>query len=134
MVMYGYDKEGHPGVDDQLGTSSIKKLEACFDGPNGTKKHKLKTFRYRMLMRLQNVKRIQSLRYGYDNTVNDKGGLNSITKHCSVMDIKHFQASMLAAKYRNMMRELIEEESNLWPNSLHMMFLVNAPWPFRFSW
>ena len=50
------------------------------------------------------------------------------------MDVRNFQASMLTAKYRNMLSELIQEESNLWPNSLHMMFIVNAPWPFRFSW
>ena len=72
VFMYGYDKEGHPVLYDQIGCSSLSELDACFDG----KMHKLKTFRYRNLMRLQNVKRIQSLRYGYDNCVNDKGGMH----------------------------------------------------------
>merc|ERR1712154_598030 len=43
-------------------------------------------------------------------------------------------AESLTAKYRNMISQIIGEESNLWPNTLQKMFIINAPWPFRFAW
>merc|ERR1712228_1049944 len=105
-------------------------LDECFDG----KMRKLKTFRFRVLRRLHNTKRIQSMRYKYDGSVNDKGGFNAITKHVIVMDIGGFYAKSLTAKYRNLIQDIIGDESNLWPNTLEKMYIVNAPWPFRFAW
>merc|ERR1712087_338958 len=63
-----------------------------------------------------------------------KGGLNSINKHCIVMDIQNFHAKSLTAKYRELVRGIIGDESNLWPNTLEKMYIINAPWPFRFAW
>mmetsp|Transcript_23966 Transcript_23966/g.38025 ORF Transcript_23966/g.38025 Transcript_23966/m.38025 type:complete len:418 (+) Transcript_23966:31-1284(+) len=130
VFMYGYDKYGHPVMYDEIGNSNPADLDACFDG----KIRKLKTFRFRVLRRLHNAKRIQTMRYGYDGSVNDKGGLNAITKHCIVMDMKNFYAKSLTAKYRRLVQEIIGDESNLWPNTLETMYIVNAPWPFRFAW
>ena len=50
------------------------------------------------------------------------------------MDIKNFHAKSLTAKYRELVRGIIGDESNLWPNTLEKMFIINAPWPFRFAW
>eukprot|EP00483_Globobulimina_turgida_P012549 UN12572 len=50
------------------------------------------------------------------------------------MDIKNFYARCLTAKYRNLVRDIIGDESNLWPNTLEKMYIINAPWPFRFAW
>merc|ERR1712129_693677 len=51
-----------------------------------------------------------------------------------VMDCKNFYAKALTAKYRNLVQAIMGDESNLWPNSLQKMFIINAPWPFRFAW
>jgi len=118
------------GMYDEIGCSNPEDLDKCFEG----KMRKLKTFRFRVLRRLHNTKRIQNMRYGYDGSVNDKGGLNAITKHCIVMDIKNFHAKSLTAKYRELVRGIIGDESNLWPNTLEKMYIINAPWPFRFAW
>ena len=69
--MYGYDDQGHPVMYDEIGNSNPTQLDKCFDG----KMRKLKTFRFRVLRRLHNTKRIQNKRYGYDGSVNDKGGM-----------------------------------------------------------
>eukprot|EP01084_Bolivina_argentea_P129422 228584_1 len=130
VFMYGYDKEGHPIMYDEIGCSNPSDLDACFDA----KFRKLKTFRFRVLRRLHNTKRIQSMRYGYDSSVNAEGGLNAITKHMIVMDLQNFHAKALTAKYRNLVRDIIGDESNLWPNTLEHMYIINAPWPFRFAW
>lgn len=50
------------------------------------------------------------------------------------MDIKNFHAKSLTAKYRNLVKDIIADESNLWPNTLEKMYIINAPWPFRFAW
>ena len=50
------------------------------------------------------------------------------------MDIKNFHAKSLTAKYRNLVQDIIGDESNLWPNTLEKMYIINAPWPFRFAW
>jgi len=130
VFLYGYDDEGHPVMYDEIGSANPNDLDKCFDG----KMRKLKTFRFRVLRRLHNTKRIQTMRYGYDGSVNEKGGLNAITKHVIVMDIKNFHAKSLTAKYRNLVRDIIGDESNLWPNTLEKMYIINAPWPFRFAW
>ena len=71
VFMYGYDDQGHPVMYDEIGCSAPKDLDSCFDD----KMRKLKTFRFRVLRRLHNTKRIQSMRYNYDGSVNDKGGM-----------------------------------------------------------
>jgi len=141
VFMYGYDDQGHPVMYDEIGNSNPTDLDACFEDNEANMKagkfekmRKLKTFRFRVLRRLHNTKRIQTGRYGYDGSVNDKGGLNAITKHCIVMDIKNFHAKSLTAKYRNLVKDIIADESNLWPNTLEKMYIINAPWPFRFAW
>eukprot|EP00483_Globobulimina_turgida_P002906 UN02911 len=50
------------------------------------------------------------------------------------MDIQNFYAKCLTAKYRNLIKDIITDESNLWPNTLEKMYIINAPWPFRFAW
>ena len=87
-----------------------------------------------MMRRLHNAKRIQNMRYGYDLSVNDKGGVNAIVKHVAVMDMKHFYAKSLTAYYRNLVNDISGDESDLWPNSLEKMFIINAPWSFRAAW
>eukprot|EP01084_Bolivina_argentea_P118145 209682_1 len=130
VFMYGYDDQGHPVMYDEIGSSNPTDLDKTFDG----KLRKLRTFRFRALRRLHNTKRIQNKRYGFDGSVNAKGGVNGITKHCIVMDISNFHAKALTAKYRNLVRDIIGDESNLWPNTLEKMYIINAPWPFRFAW
>lgn len=56
---------------DEIGCSNPEDLDKCFDG----QMRKLKTFRFRVLRRLHNTKRIQNMRYGYDGSVNNKGGM-----------------------------------------------------------
>eukprot|EP01084_Bolivina_argentea_P282631 483835_1 len=130
IFFYGYDRAGHPIMYDEIGCSNPSDLDECFDG----KTRKLQTFRFRILRRFHNVKRIQNMRYGYDGSVNDKGGFNNFTKQCIVMNMKNFYAQTLTAKYRNLVKNIVGDESNLWPNTLEHMFIVNSPWAFRFAW
>merc|ERR1712154_4461 len=103
VFIFGYDEEGHPVLYDEIGCSNPADLDKCFDG----KIRKLRTFRFRVLRRLHNTKRIQTMRYKYNGSVNDKGGFNAITKHCVVMNMKNFYAKALTAKYRNLVQDII---------------------------
>eukprot|EP01084_Bolivina_argentea_P265434 449930_1 len=131
LFMYGYDNEGHPIMYDEGCNANPTELESCFSIDDKFKK--MKTFRFRFLKRLHNVKRIQTMRYGYDGTVNKKGGLNFISKHCMVIDLSQFSIWNLN-KFKNLMGDIIGSESNLYPNTLEKTYLINAPWVFRTGW
>lgn len=82
VFIYGYDDQGHPVMYDEIGNSNPTDLDTCFEDSEANAKQgkfekmrKLKTFRFRVLRRLHNTKRIQTGRYGYDCSVNDKGGM-----------------------------------------------------------
>ena len=81
VFIYGYDDQGHPVMYDEIGNSNPADLDKCFEDSEANQKagkfekmRKLKTFRFRVLRRLHNTKRIQTGRYGYDCSVNEKGG------------------------------------------------------------
>merc|ERR1712113_605988 len=131
LFIYGYDKEGHPVMYDEVCNQPPKEIERVFAINDEFKK--LKTFRFRFMKRLHNIKRIQNMRYGYDGTINKKVGVNGINKHVLVMDMKKFSIFNLK-KYKDLMVDLIHSESNLGPNTLDKMYMINAPWTFSTGW
>ena len=50
------------------------------------------------------------------------------------MDMKHFSRKHLYQQMRHLVADVIDDESNLFPDTLHKMFIINAPLPFRLAW
>jgi len=130
VYMYGYDKQGHPVMYDEIGKMKPKELDPVFDDHI----NELRLFRFRVLHRLQNVKRIQSIRKGYKGDINKFKGKNVIARHIIIMDVSNVTSSVLSRKYRKLIGDVIGDESNLWPNTLYKMFFINAPFAFRLAW
>ena len=107
-----------------------KELDPVFDDHI----NELRLFRFRVLHRLQNVKRIQSIRKGYKGDINKFKGKNVIARHIIIMDVSNVTSSVLSRKYRKLIGDVIGDESNLWPNTLYKMFFINAPFAFRLAW
>merc|ERR1712154_630173 len=55
-------------------------------------------------------------------------------KHAFVMDLSGFSTSHFGSNYRNIIREIIGDEQNVFPETLYVLFLVNTPWAFRMIW
>lgn len=117
--VYGYDKQGHPIMYDEIASSTPEEIEKTFKD----NMELIRQYRLRFLRRLDNVKRIQTQKH---NKV--------IYKHVMVMDMSKFSRQHLYDKVRRIMREIIGDESNLWPNTLYKMYIINAPLAFRLIW
>lgn len=131
VFMYGYDDEGHPVVYDEFANTNPADLDATV---NELGLRVIKMFRYRFYRRLHNVKRIQNMRYGLDASINQHGGVNSITKHVLVTDIGGVYSRMLTAHYRNLVNDISGDDADLWPNTMQSMYIIKAPWTFRAAW
>eukprot|EP01083_Nonionella_stella_P111801 328235_1 len=119
LYTYGYDKQGHPVLYDEIGSAVIQEVEDTFKNDIEL----LRKYRYRFHRRMANCKRIQS----------DK--LNTtLFKHSFVMDLQGFSRYHFGSNYRTIVREVIGDEQNVFPETLYVLFLINAPWAFRFIW
>jgi len=119
VYTYGYDKQGHPVLYDEVGSAEIKAVEAAFKDDLNL----LRRYRFRFHRRLANCKRIQAEKL---DTV--------LFKHTFIMDLSGFSTSHFGSKYRNIIREIIGDEQNIFPETLYVMFLINTPWAFRMIW
>ena len=50
------------------------------------------------------------------------------------MDMKNFSRKHLHKHMRHLVAAVIEDESNLFPDTLFRMYILNAPLPFRLAW
>eukprot|EP00483_Globobulimina_turgida_P011821 UN11843 len=119
LYTYGYDKQGHPVLYDEIGSAVIKEVESAFKNDMDL----LRRYRFRFHRRLANCKRIQAEK---SNTV--------LFKHAFVMDLAGFSASHFGSNYRTIVREIIGDEQNVFPETLYVLFLINAPFAFRMIW
>jgi len=117
--IYGYDKQGHPVLYDEIGSCDITKVEKAFENNI----ERLRQFRFRFMQRLANGKRIQSDKYNV-----------LIYKHVMVMDCSGFSMAHFGQQYRNLVKEVIGDEQHLFPETLYKLFIINAPLPFRMIW
>eukprot|EP00485_Elphidium_margaritaceum_P005274 CAMPEP_0202699682 /NCGR_PEP_ID=MMETSP1385-20130828/12893_1 /ASSEMBLY_ACC=CAM_ASM_000861 /TAXON_ID=933848 /ORGANISM="Elphidium margaritaceum" /LENGTH=308 /DNA_ID=CAMNT_0049356675 /DNA_START=43 /DNA_END=969 /DNA_ORIENTATION=- len=119
LYTYGYDKQGHPVLYDEIGSADIKSIESVFHNDIAL----LREYRFRFHRRLANCKRIQSEKMGC-----------MLYKHAFVMDLQGFSTSHFGSNYRHIVREVIGDEQHVFPETLAVMFLVNTPWAFRLIW
>eukprot|EP01084_Bolivina_argentea_P248873 416396_1 len=119
LYTYGYDKQGHPVLYDEIGSCVISEVEKVFKNDMNV----LRRYRFRFHRRLANCKRIQSEKY---DTV--------IFKHVMVMDLAGFSTSHFGSNYRNIVKEVIGDEQNVFPETLFKLFLINTPFAFRMIW
>mmetsp|Transcript_10813 Transcript_10813/g.16280 ORF Transcript_10813/g.16280 Transcript_10813/m.16280 type:complete len:472 (-) Transcript_10813:179-1594(-) len=118
LFIYGQDKEGHPVIWDD-GTAYSK------DAKLGIFKHDMKRcrmFRSRIMRRVHNLKLSASQRYG-----------RMIYKHCLVMDLAKFNAKQFV-KDRTFHQINTKELTDLFPECMHRLYIINAPWAFRSAW
>ena len=124
VFIYGYDKQGHPVMYDDIASSTVENVKKCFANEKGEANYtKLRKFRFRFLRRLENSKVVQKRRYN-----------RNFYRHVMVMDMQNFSRHHLYQPMRDIVQTVITDESNLWPNTLHKMFIINAPWAFRMAW
>jgi len=122
--IYGFDRQGHPVLYDEIASTDLKLLDAAFARDDNTVNVPLlRRYRYRFWRRLANAKRVQS----------DKLG-TAVTMHCMVLDLSGFSKAHFGAKYRNIVKEVIVDEQNLFPETLDVCILINAPVIFRAVW
>jgi len=118
LFIYGMDKEGHPIFwDDGSAYSKDAKLDIF---KNDMKRVAL--FRSRLMKRMHNIKLASSEFYG-----------KMIYKHCLVMDLDKFNAKKFV-KDRKFHERNTKDISDLFPEVLHRLYIINAPWAFRSAW
>lgn len=79
-------------------------------------------FRSRLMKRMHNLKLTASKHYG-----------KMIYKHCLVMDLSSFNAKQFV-KDRKFHEQNTKDISDLFPEVLHRLYIINAPWAFRSAW
>ena len=79
-------------------------------------------FRARLMKRMHNIKLAGSKQYG-----------KMIYKHCLVMDLDRFNAKQFV-KDRKFHEQNTKDISDLFPEVLHRLYIINAPWAFRSAW
>lgn len=115
----GWDKQGHPILYDEIGCADITAVTDAFSNDIEI----VRKYRFRFHRRLANCKRIQADRYKVP-----------IFKHVMVMDMSGFCSSHFNAQYRAIVKDIIGDEQNVFPETLKKLYVVNAPWPFRLIW
>merc|ERR1719461_623059 len=78
--------------------------------------------RSRLMKRMHNVKLAASQKYG-----------RMIYKHCTVMDLDSFNAKKFL-KERKFHEQNTKDTADLFPESLHKLYIINAPKAFRIAW
>mmetsp|Transcript_43114 Transcript_43114/g.38351 ORF Transcript_43114/g.38351 Transcript_43114/m.38351 type:complete len:321 (-) Transcript_43114:47-1009(-) len=119
LYTYGYDKQGHPVLYDEIASADIAAVNKAFKDDMEL----LRTYRFRFHRRLANTKRIQAEKL---DTI--------LYKHTFIMDLSGFSSSHFGSNYRNTVKEIIGDEQNVFPETLYVMFLINTPWAFRMIW
>jgi len=118
LFIYGQDKHGHPIFWDD-GSSFAKETQLdLFKSDMG----RVELFRARLMKRMHNVKLAASCNYG-----------KMIYKHCLVMDLSRFNAKKFV-KDRKFHEQNTKQISDLFPEVLHRLYVINAPWAFRSAW
>jgi len=118
VYIYGTDLQGHPLLIDELGCSPMSNFENVFGGDY----EKLRKFRLRLMWRLSLRKEKLAKKYGV-----------MIYKHTMIMDVSAVSMSTLN-KFRTLVQDVISEEQHLFPETLHKLYIINAPWTFRAIW
>ena len=79
-------------------------------------------FRSRLMKKMHNLKLAASKNYG-----------KMIYKHCLVMDLDKFNSKKFI-KDRKFHEQNTKDISDLFPEVLHKLYVINAPWAFRSAW
>jgi len=118
LFIYGQDKQGHPIFWDDGSAFAKETVLDAFknDMP------RVELFRARLMKRMHNVKLAASKNYG-----------KMIYKHCLVMDLSRFNAKKFV-KDRKFHEQNTKQISDLFPEVLHRLYVINAPWAFRSAW
>mmetsp|Transcript_59484 Transcript_59484/g.53563 ORF Transcript_59484/g.53563 Transcript_59484/m.53563 type:complete len:340 (+) Transcript_59484:484-1503(+) len=118
LFVYGQDKEGHPIFwDDGSAYSKGASLSIFKEDMK-----RVGIFRARLMKRMHNLKLCASKHYG-----------KMIYKHCLVMDLDKFNAKQFV-KDRKFHEQNTKDISDLFPEVLHRLYIINAPWAFRSAW
>jgi len=118
LFIYGQDMEGHPIFWDDGSAFAKDANLKVFQGD----KERVNLFRTRLMKRMHNLKLSASKRYG-----------RMIYKHCLVMDLAAFNSKKFVVD-RKFHEQTTKEMSDLFPESLHRLYVINAPSAFRVAW
>eukprot|EP01084_Bolivina_argentea_P215732 366329_1 len=118
LFIYGQDKQGHPIFwDDGSAFAKQSDLEMFKKDMK-----RVGLFRARLMRRMHNLKLATSKKYG-----------RMIYKHSLVMDLESFNSKKFV-KDRKFHEQNTKDLSDLFPEVLHKLYIINAPWAFRSAW
>lgn len=120
LFIYGQDRQGHPVIYDGVGCSDPNAMDREFVTQD---MDKTRLYRARFWRRIENLKHHQMERYG-----------TMISKHMLIFDMKKFKSGHLKGARRKLTGSIISELSDLFPETVHHVFVINAPFPFRAAW
>jgi len=158
IYMYGRDKQGHPVFYDELPSSDIANLFKVFtaaaakeDEAKNSESDKMNSneskhddaddeygfsfdsvsrlwrrFRFKFYARLSREKQLESARRE-----------TTILRHVLVWDLRNFSYRRFAAHFSMLVRigkTVITDEQLMFPETMHRVLLVNAPWSFALLW
>lgn len=115
--LHGVGKCGRPVYVERVGHLNMEVLDANFTLEKATEFH---------IQTMENLDR-------YKDELSRKYG-RLLYKHIAILDLDGVGMSMLGGKYRGTLQHMIHIDQHYFPESLHRMVIVNAPFMFKMMW
>jgi len=114
------DEYGHTMMYESLKQVNIPEI---LDGKGDIQLRELKAMRVQVLELVTRIKAQTSAAKGH-----------TVYKHNVIFDIAGLSGSIFSSRIRAVVKAMILEVTECYPEALHKMFLINAPRAFRFIW
>lgn len=124
--VHGFGKEGHLVYVDRITHIEPAVLAKKFGGPKeefNVWTEVVKQCHVKQMEELGRYKDIQTIKTG-----------KTFYKHIVIVDLSKFAAKHMGGNFTNAIKAISHIDSNFYPESLHKMFICNAPWLFRMMW
>ena len=115
--VYGHGKEGHPILINRIGAVDASKLSKEFTMDEALK------FHIQEMESLDKVRDAATAKYG-----------RRIYKHIAILDLKGLSMSHLGSKFTEPMKKFISVDQDFYPETLHVMIVVNAGMLVKAAW
>ena len=115
--LHGHGKDGHPILINRVGQVDGSKLTKEFSMDDVTKFH---------------IQEMESLDKYKDEASKTTG--RRIYKHIAILDLKGLGMSHLGSKFTEPMKKFIQIDQDNYPETLHVMIVVNAGMLMKAAW
>jgi len=115
--IHGHGKEGHPILVNRVGAVDGSKLTKEFTMEQVTQFH---------------IQEMESLNAAKESASAAKG--ERVYKHIAILDLKGLSMSHLSEKFRGPMKQFVNIDQDFYPETLHVMIIVNAGILMKAAW